>query len=218
TGFSIAWAICALGLTYAFASEIEAMVSKGTTAVPAVVGLICLFFAPIVFFHVMAQMVSRAHELRTIGQSMTEVALRFAEPESLARDSIVSVGQAIRREVAAMGDGVERALARAAELETLVNNEVAALERAYNDNEVRIRALIQSLAQQREALVGQSEQVRDAISNVQVDIAHDIAGVSDRVAERINESATRITTTLQDKGEHIKIGRASCRERGESWV
>ena len=69
---------------------------------------------------------------------MAEAALRFGEPETIARDAVVTVGQAIRREVAAMGDGVERALARAAELETLVNNEVAALERAYNDNEMRI--------------------------------------------------------------------------------
>jgi len=41
--------------------------------------------------------------------------MRLAEPETVARESIVTVGQAIRREVAAMGDGVERALARAAE-------------------------------------------------------------------------------------------------------
>jgi len=43
--------------------------------------------------------------------------------------------------VALMGDGIERAIARAGELETLVANEVSALERAYTDNEVRIRAL-----------------------------------------------------------------------------
>ena len=43
---------------------------------------------------------------------------------TVATESIVSVGQAIRREVAAMGDGVdERALARAGELESLVHNE-----------------------------------------------------------------------------------------------
>ena len=59
-------------------------------------------------------------ELRLIAQSMAGVAMRLAEPEEVARESIVTVGQAIRREVAAMGDGVERALARAAELEALV--------------------------------------------------------------------------------------------------
>ena len=53
--------------------------------------------------------------MRLVAQSMAKVAMRLAEPESVARDSIVTVGQAIRREVAAMGDGVERALARASD-------------------------------------------------------------------------------------------------------
>ena len=43
--------------------------------------------------------------------------MRLAEPDTVAGELVVTVGQAIRREVAAMGDGVERALARAAELE-----------------------------------------------------------------------------------------------------
>ena len=73
--------------------------------------------------------------------------MRLTQPETAAREQIVTVGQAIRREVAAMGDGVERALARAAELEALVHNEVSALERAYNDNEVRIRDLLTELTQ-----------------------------------------------------------------------
>ena len=58
-----------------------------------------------------------------------------------------------------MGDGVERAIARDGELETLVANEVSALERAYTDNEVRIRALLQDIAHQRDNLVGQAEQL-----------------------------------------------------------
>ena len=119
---------------------------------------------PVLLFYVLAHMVRRAQELRIIARSMTEAAMRLAEPETIARESIVSVGQAIRREVAAMGDGVERALARAAELEALVHNEVAALERAYNDNELRIRGLIEDLANQRDSLVGQAEQVRNAIA------------------------------------------------------
>ena len=37
-----------------------------------------------------------------------------------------------------MGDGIERAIARASELEVLVHNEVSSLERSYNDNELKI--------------------------------------------------------------------------------
>jgi len=123
----------------------------------------------------------------------------------VARDSIVTVGQAIRREVAAMGDGVERALARAGELETLVQNEVAALERTYSDNEVRIRGLLQDLANQRDTLVGQAEQVRSAINNVHIDLTQDLSTISDLVGQQVNEAAQRITHSLAEKGEHITL-------------
>ena len=151
-------------------------------------GLAAGIVLPVLFFYVLAHMIWRAQELRIIAQSMAEVAMRLAEPEDVARDSIVTVGQAIRREVAAMGDGVERALARAAELEALVHNEVSALERAYNDNEVRIRGLIEDLANQRDTLVGQAEQVRNAITGVHLDLTHDIASVSDLVAASVNDA------------------------------
>ena len=138
-----------------------------------------------------------------IAQSMAQVAIRFSEPEGAGIDSMVTVGQAIRREVAAMGDGVERAIARAGELETLVANEVSALERAYSDNEVRIRALLQDIAHQRDNLVGQAEQVRSAISGVQIDLRHDIALISDAIASRVDEVAKTITGALEERGAHI---------------
>ena len=173
---------------------------------PLLVGLTAAFAAPVVFLFVLAHMLARSQELRIIAQSMAEVAIRLAEPETVARDSIVSVGQAIRREVAAMGDGVERALARAAELETMVNNEVSALERAYNDNEVRIRSLLDGLVQQRETLVGQAEQVRNAITNVHLDLSHDI-GIGQRCRRRARQPdhASTIARALAEKGEHITM-------------
>src|SRR5918992_2988373 len=143
------------------------------------IGLAAFLLAPVIFFYVTAHMVWRAQELRIIAQSMASVAMKLAEPEEVARESIVTVGQAIRREVAAMGDGVERALARAAELETLVHNEVAALERAYNDNELRIRGLIEDLASQRDSLIGQADQIRIAITSVHMGLTQDITSVSE---------------------------------------
>ena len=65
----------------------------------------------------------------------------------------MAVGQAVRREVAAMSEGIERTLARASELETLVNGEVHELERSYSDNEIRIRSLVEDLGNERAAIV-----------------------------------------------------------------
>src|SRR5215472_5069033 len=128
---------------------------RGSALPPSL--LATVLFVPVLFFFLLAHMFTRAQDMRVIAESMAEVAMRLAQPETIAHESIVTVGQAIRREVAAMGDGVERALARAAELEALVHNEVSALERAYNDNEVRIRDLLTELSNQRETLVNQAE-------------------------------------------------------------
>src|SRR5260221_11619052 len=203
TVFAGVWVLAGLVLGWMYLPEIQAALGPTGLAAPVLAMLAIVFFVPIIFFDVLAHMAWRSQELRLITQSMAEVAMRLAEPETVAREAIVTVGQAIRREVAAMGDGVERALARAAELETLVANEVSALEHAYNDNEVRIRALLQDLGGQRDTLVGQAEQVRDAINSVHLDLSHDISQISQLVADQVNEASRRITHTLAEKGEHI---------------
>jgi hypothetical protein len=124
TVFALLWVFAGLSLGWLYLPEIQVALGPTGLAVPVLAVLGAVFFVPIVFFYVLAHMAWRSQELRIVTQSMAEVAMRLAEPEAVAHESIVTVGQAIRREVAAMGDGVERALARAAELETLVANEV----------------------------------------------------------------------------------------------
>src|SRR5947199_3425236 len=202
TVFAGVWLVgCGL-LTVSFFPSLQAAMGQ-SGGVLVLGGLAALFFAPVLLFYFLASLAWRGQEMRMIAQSMAQVAIRFSEPEGAASDSMVTVGQAIRREVAAMGDGVERAIARAGELETLVANEVSALERAYSDNEVRIRALLQDIAHQRDNLVGQAEQVRSAISGVQIDLRHDIALISDAIASRVDEVAKSITGALEERGAHI---------------
>src|SRR5262244_2555369 len=203
TVFAGLWVLAGLVLGWMYLPELQSALGPSGLAAPVLAMLGVVFFVPIIFFYVLAHMAWRSQELRLITQSMAEVAMRLAEPETVARESIVTVGQAIRREVTAMGDGVERALARAAELETLVANEVSALEHAYNDNEVRIRALLQDLGSQRDTLVGQAGQIRDAINSVHLDLSHDISQVSELVAEQVDDASRRITHALSEKAEHI---------------
>ena len=141
------WIVGGLAIASLYAAEMRALFAPSGIGLAAIVALATVLVVPVLFFFLLAHMFTRAQDLRVIAESMAEVAMRLAQPETIAHESIVTVGQAIRREVAAMGDGVERALARAAELEALVHNEVSALERAYNDNEVRIRDLLTELEQ-----------------------------------------------------------------------
>ena len=183
------WIVGAILLAVSFLPSLQAAMGQGSGGILGIAGLAVLFFAPLVLFYFLASLSWRGQQMGLVAQAMAQVAIRFSEPEGAAGDSMVTVGQAIRREVAAMGDGVERAIARAGELETLVANEVSALERAYSDNEVRIRALLQDIAHQRDNLVGQAEQVRSAISGVQIDLRHDIALISDAIASRVDRKS-----------------------------
>ena len=200
--FSGLWIAAAGFLIISFLPSLEAMIGSNGGAL-ALVGLALVFVTPLILFYFLASVSWRSQELSMIAQSMAQMAVRFSEPEHVASDAMVTVGQAIRREVAAMGDGVERAIARAGELEALVTNEVSALERAYSDNEVRIRALLQDISTQRDNLVGQAEQVRNAISGVQIDLRQDIAIISDAIASRVDEVTNNITHMLEERSDHI---------------
>src|SRR5579864_5127741 len=103
--FSAAWVVGCLALSWAYLADFNAALGPGHSPAAAMIGLGAAALLPIIFFFGIAHMAWRAQELRLITQSMAQVAMRLAEPESVARDSIVTVGQAIRREVAAMGDG-----------------------------------------------------------------------------------------------------------------
>ena len=202
---SFIWVAGGFAIATLYGAEMRSVFATPGVGLAATIALAAIIAVPVIFFFVLAHMFNRAQDMRVVAESMAEVAMHLAQPETIARELIVTVGQAIRREVAAMGDGVERALARAAELEALVHNEVSALERAYNDNEVRIRDLLTELTNQRETLVNQAEHVRNAIASVHLDLAHDITSVGDLVADKVNEVAQRVTRSLTEKGEHITL-------------
>jgi hypothetical protein len=166
-----------------------------------------LFFAtlvlPPILFFLFAAMVRRTQEMRLVSRAMTEVTLRLAEPEGVSTDAIVSVSQAIRREVAALGDGIERAIARASELETMVRNEVATLERAYDENELRVRALVDELQSERDAIVSHGTRLREAIGGAHENFSFDVEGVTNRIDSTLAEATDRINTALNDAGNRV---------------
>jgi hypothetical protein len=133
TIMSVIWALGGLGIAHLlYGNALWNIASLADlTAIPGLMAIVVGILVPIMLFFAFAIMMARARDLRNAARSMAEVALRLAEPETVASDRIMSVGQAVRREVSAMNDGIERTIARATELETLVHSEVNALERSY---------------------------------------------------------------------------------------
>ena len=157
-------------------------------------GLLAIAALPVLGFFAVAILVRRAQDLRIAATSMTQAAIRLAEPETTAADKVASVGQAVRREVNALGDGLERALSRAGELEVMVHNEVTSLERTYSDNETRLRSLIQELAAQRESVITNSDRVRNAIAE-----AHTL------MIEDIDNAGARVSDSIVGRGEDVRL-------------
>ncbi len=86
--FTAIWAVVLLGLAFGtFGGAVSEAFHAGVGAwAPAMLGLLAAFAVPVGFAFVLANMLRRSHELRLVGQSMAEIAMRLAEPEHLARD------------------------------------------------------------------------------------------------------------------------------------
>ncbi len=176
---------------------------------------------PVAVLWALALLAWRSDELRLRSSTMTEVAIRLAEPDRMAEQSVASLGQAVRRQVGFMNDAISRALGRAGELEALVHNEVTALERSYEENERKIRGLIQELAGERTSLLSTSERVTetlktlgndipsliDKLSNQQIKLAHIIQGAGDNLTaleSAVGQSTDRLEHTLGGKTEQLQ--------------
>ncbi|HXF54598.1 MAG TPA: hypothetical protein VNK52_10800 [Hyphomicrobiaceae bacterium] len=162
---SLVWALLTLGFAAVYLRSVVAE-AHSLVAVFArfeTLTVIATLICPIGIFWLFAYLAQRGEELRLRSNAMTEVAIRLAEPDRMAEQSVASLGQAVRRQVNFMNDAVARALGRAGELEALVHNEVAALERSYEENERKIRNLIQELASERDALLNTSGRVTDTL-------------------------------------------------------
>ena len=200
--------------------------AKGTSIItlvtqPTMFLTVAAIGLPVGVIWFLALLAWRAEELRLRSSTMTEVAVRLAEPDRMAEQSIASLGQNVRRQVSFMNDAVSRALGRAGELEALVHSEVAALDRSYEENEKRIRSLIQELSGERHALLTTSERVAvtlrtlgsevptliDKLSDQQIKLSDIIAGAGANLTAlevAMTQSAGQLETTLGSRTQHLQ--------------
>jgi hypothetical protein len=191
---SIAWFV--IGGYFAYGQISNQIASGDTAAGASALTAAMTILVPIAIFWFLSLLVWRAQELRLMASAMTEVAVRLAEPDKLAEQSVASLGQTIRRQVAAMNDAISRAIGRASELEALVHNEVTALERSYSENEVRVRGLISELASEREALANNSQRVSEALKGVGAQVSKDISLASGSIDKKLAERGLQLTELL----------------------
>ena len=162
---------------------------------PTAITLAATIIIPIALFWLLALLVWRAQELKLMSSAMTEVAIRLAEPDRMAEQQIASVGQAVRRQVNFMNEAVGRALGRANELESMVQSEVASLERAYMQNEHRIRGLLQELSGERHALLNTSDRVNVSLKELGNEIP--------QLLEKLSEQQVKLARFIEEAGQNV---------------
>jgi hypothetical protein len=186
----IAFAIMTIGPDWASMSGIQDLLFH-----PAAFTTAAVIIVPIAIVWLLALLSWHVASLALKSSAMTEVAIRLAEPDRSAEQSIASLGQAVRRQVSFMNDAVSRALGRAGELEALVHNQVADLERSYEQNERRIRGLIQELTGERHALLNTSSSVTDTLKTLGTEIP--------TLIEKLSTQQQTLAGIIQGAGENL---------------
>src|SRR5262249_6321671 len=189
-GASAAW--LAVGAILAWA-----MLASGGPgfSAPMLVGALATVLLPIALFWFLAMLVWRAQELKLMSSAMTEVAVRLAEPDRSAEQSAASLGQAVRRQVSFMNEAISRALGRAGELEALVHNEVAALEKSYGENEHKIKGLIQELVGERHALVSTTDKVSETLKSMGSEVPN--------LIEKLSQQQIKLAKIIEGAGQNL---------------
>ena len=150
---------------------------------------------PIALFWFLAMLAVRAQELKLMSSAMTEVAVRLAEPDRGAEQAAASLGQAVRRQVSFMNEAISRALGRAGELEALVHNEVAALEKSYGENEHKIKGLIQELVGERHALVSTTDKVSETLKSMGSEVPN--------LIEKLSQQQIKLARIIEGAGQNL---------------
>jgi ABC-type transporter Mla subunit MlaD len=162
---------------------------------PMLVAALATVLLPIALFWFLAMLVWRAQELKLMSSAMTEVAVRLAEPDRAAEQSAASLGQAVRRQVSFMNEAISRALGRAGELEALVHNEVAALEKSYSENEHKIKGLIQELVGERHALVSTTDKVSETLKSMGSEVPS--------LIEKLSQQQIKLAKIIEGAGQNL---------------
>lgn len=196
---SAIWAV--IGISYG-AFTLVPELSEGASLTSLLLHPVAFYTAtavivPIAIFWLLAMLNWHIASLALKSSTMTEVAIRLAEPDRAAEQSIASLGQAVRRQVSFMNDAVSRALGRAGELEALVHNQVADLERSYEQNERRIRGLIQELTGERHALLNTSGSVTDTLKTLGTEIP--------QLIEKLSTQQVTLAGIIKGAGENLAM-------------
>ena len=188
--FSVAWVIGCVALSWAYLSDLSAALGPGHSPVAIMIGLGAGALLPIIFFFGVAHMAWRSQELRLIAQSMAQ--RRHAACRAGDRRARIRSSPSVRRSAARSRPWATASSARSrapASSKRWCRTKSPRSNAPTTTTRSASAACCKDLANQRDTLVGQAEQVRNAITSVHLDLTQDMSTISDLVGQQVNEAA-----------------------------
>ncbi|MCJ8324675.1 MAG: hypothetical protein HRU29_05540 [Rhizobiales bacterium] len=216
-GFTVLWLILCVAVALSlFNSGLVEVDAVSLTSLPVILSFAAVLIIPCILSWGVAVFLWRARELHQISLSLAYTALHLTQPEDMAGESIATIGQAVRREVAAMGDGIERAIGRATTLESKFRNEVGNIQGFYKNYEHIFHKIISELEKERDLMSATGDnlearlpKILDSLKESSFDFSKIVQSADERFTALAATADDRLTTlgvSIEDKSKQLKLG------------